>query len=71
MSASETFLTRDEVADLTGYRQRGKQVNWLRRCGWPFAIGADGHPRVLREELVRRLSAPDAPSQPAPRLRFG
>jgi len=71
MSASDTFLSRAEVADLTGYRQRGKQIDWLRRAGWPFAVGADDHPRVLRDELVRRLSAPDAPSQPAPRLRFG
>jgi hypothetical protein len=71
MAGTDTFLTRAEVAELTGYQQRGKQADWLRREGWPFALGADHHPRVLREELVRRLSAADAPSQPAPRLRFG
>ena len=68
---SSTFLSREEVADLTGYQQRRKQADWLRREGWPFAIGGDGHPRVLREELQRRLGVVDAPQQPAPRLRFG
>ena len=68
---SATFLSREEVADLTGYQQRQKQCDWLRREGWPFAIGGDGHPRVLREELQRRLGAVEGAKQPAPRLRFG
>jgi hypothetical protein len=68
---SETFLSREEIADLTGYQQRRKQTDWLRREGWPFAVGGDGHPRVLREELQRRLGASEGAKQPAPRLRFG
>jgi hypothetical protein len=68
---SDTFLSRAEVADLTGYQQRRKQTDWLRREGWPFAVGGDGHPRVLREELQRRLGASEGAKQPAPRLRFG
>ena len=68
---SSTFLTREEIADLTGYQQRQKQMDWLRREGWPFAVGGDGHPRVLREELQRRLGVVEGAKQPAPRLRFG
>ena len=46
---SSTFLTRAEVADLTGYQQRRKQADWLRREGWPFAVGGDSsHPPRCR-----------------------
>jgi len=68
---SDTSLSRAEVAELTGYQQRRSQSACLRREGWPFAIGGDGHPRVLREELQRRLGAVEGAKQPAPRLRFG
>ena len=68
---TRTFLSRDELADLTGYQQRRKQCAWLRDGGWPFVVGGDGHPRVLRDELVRRLSAADDVIGAEPRLRFG
>ena len=68
---TRTFLTRDELADLTGYQQRRKQCAWLRDGGWPFVLGGDGHPRVLRDELVRRLSAAEGTIGAEPRLRFG
>lgn len=42
------FLTEQEVADLTGYKQAGKQVAMLRRQGVPFHVNAAGHPKVAR-----------------------
>ena len=42
------FLTPDEVAELTGYQQQSRQVRWLRDRRYPFDLGADGKPRVLR-----------------------
>jgi hypothetical protein len=68
---TRTFLTRDELEALTSYKQRRKQIAWLRDGGWPFVIGGDGHPRVLRDELVRRLSAVEGTIGAEPRLRFG
>ena len=41
------FLDRKQIFDLTGYKQRGKQIQWLRENGFKFAVGADGYPRVL------------------------
>jgi hypothetical protein len=45
------FLTDDEVTELTGYRQAGKQVAMLRRQGVPFHVNAAGHPKVARAIL--------------------
>ena len=45
------FLTDEEVADLTGYKQASKQVAMLRRQGVPFHVNAAGHPKVARAIL--------------------
>jgi len=67
---TRTFLTRDELEALTSYKQRRKQIAWLCDGGWPFVVGGDGHPRVLRDELVRRLSAVEGTIGAEPRLRY-
>lgn len=42
------FLDDEELAELTGYRQAGKQVAMLRKQGIPFHVNAAGHPKVAR-----------------------
>ena len=62
------FLTPDELAELTGYQQQSRQIRWLRDRRYPFDLGADGKPRVLRSYVERRLG--DAPTKREPTLRL-
>lgn len=45
------FLTKEEIATLTGYRQRQKQIMALSLMGMRFFVPPDGWPRVLEEDL--------------------
>ena len=49
------FLTDDQLALLTGYKRRHKQIAWLRERGIPLIVSASGHPVVAVRELERRL----------------
>lgn len=60
------FLTPDEVADLTGYRQPAKQVEHLRRQRIPFHLNRAGHPKVARAILEGRAAAPAKPATWSP-----
>lgn len=40
------FLTREQLLELTGYRQPGRQVAWLRKNGIEHYVRADGRPAV-------------------------
>lgn len=65
------LLNAAEVADLTGYQKPNAQFRWLEREGFPFLIGGDGRPKVLRELVVRRLGGTAHEKQrPAPQLRL-
>lgn len=54
------FLTPDEIADLTGYRQASKQITMLNKQGVPFHVNAAGHPKVARAVIEGRYK----PSRP-------
>lgn len=45
------FLTDEELYQLTGYKQAGKQCVVLRKQGVAFFTNAAGHPRVVRAVL--------------------
>lgn len=63
------FLTQSELAELTERKRKGEQIAWLKKNGYHFAIGANGHARVLREHVQARLcgiSTHDAPGMPEP-----
>lgn len=63
------FLTQSELAELTERKRKGEQIAWLKANGYHYAIGANGHAKVLREHLQARLcgiSAPTAPASPEP-----
>lgn len=53
--AMETFLSRDEVAELTGRKQRRKQVEQLIFMRLPFTLDAFGWPKILRKTLEADL----------------
>lgn len=65
----ETFLTPDEVADLTGIKTgkniRGRtvrreelQAEWLRSQGIPFTVNARGRPMIFRANMIGARHAP-------------
>ena len=48
IGAPALFLTPDDLALLTGFRRKGRQVAQLRRMGIAFYVNACGHPVVAR-----------------------
>ncbi|WP_236676395.1 DUF4224 domain-containing protein [Pseudomonas sp. B7] len=49
------FLTKEEVADLTGHARPVIQSRWLRTNCIPFIIGGDGQPKVPRQSLLDKI----------------
>lgn len=49
------FLTQTELAELTERKRKGEQIAWLKANGYHYAIGANGHARVLRDHVHARL----------------
>jgi len=63
------FLTTDELEDLTGYKRRSSQREWLRARAYPFELDAWGRPKVLRSHVEQRLGGTiDRPREPRLRL---
>jgi hypothetical protein len=61
---TSTFLTKEEVATLTGVKFKSRQIIQLRTMGLPFWINALGHPIIPRSAIDGRPSA--APPTPKP-----
>jgi len=59
------FLTQTELAELTERKRKGEQIAWLKANGYHYAIGANGHARVLREHLHARLCGIGMAAAPA------
>jgi hypothetical protein len=51
---SDKFLTKDEVAALTGHRIKSRQIEELRRMGLPFWVNARHAPIVARVAIEER-----------------
>jgi len=49
------FLTQNELAELTERKRKGEQIAWLKANKYLYAIGANGHARVLSEHVQSRL----------------
>lgn len=45
------FLTKNELRDLTSYKFREKQIQWLRDRGYKHEISANGQPKVLKSYI--------------------
>lgn len=63
------FLTKDELADLTGRRKGKLQVEWLRKHGWRFDTNACGAPKVARAYFEQRMVGEAATPAPGPVAR--
>jgi hypothetical protein len=61
---TSTFLTKEEVATLTGRSRKAMQIAQLRTMSLPFWINALGHPIIPRSAIDGRPSA--APPTPKP-----
>jgi hypothetical protein len=48
------FLSPDELALLTGFRRKGRQVEQLRRMGVAFYVNGCGRPVVARTVIEGR-----------------
>ncbi len=59
------FLTHIELAELTERKRKGEQIAWLQTNGYLYAIGANGHPRVLSEHVQARLCGGSVTAAPA------
>jgi hypothetical protein len=67
---TDTFLTPDELADLSGLERPSAIKRWLADNRMPFLEGADGWPRVLRAAMLARLGGTKIQDKPEPRLRL-
>lgn len=50
-----TFLSNDELKDLTDLKIAKAQIRWLSNHSFPFKIGASSKPKVLRSFVINRL----------------
>ncbi|WP_205994309.1 MULTISPECIES: DUF4224 domain-containing protein [unclassified Pseudoalteromonas] len=55
-----TFLSKTEVAELTGRKQRQKQIEQLISMHITFTLDAFGWPKVLRKTIETELGASDS-----------
>lgn len=52
------FLTCEDVAELTGRKNKSKQIEALRRMGLPFHVNAVGKPVVSVSAIEGRKETP-------------
>ena len=50
------FLDQDEVALLTGFQRKGRQIEQLRRMGVAFFVNGSGRPVVTRAAIEGRAA---------------
>nr|WP_171049602.1 DUF4224 domain-containing protein [Pseudomonas nicosulfuronedens] len=63
-------LTAIELVELSGYRKPSAQARWLERNGFPFVMGGDGQPKVLRQAVEGRLGGKLGEKKREPQLRL-
>lgn len=52
------ILAPEELAEITGYKQRASQIAWLKRWGWKYVTTATGEPKVGRVHARQMLGDP-------------
>lgn len=50
-----TFLTEEELAQLTDASHAKKQIKWLADRAWPFEVSTTGKAKVLRATMERKM----------------
>ncbi|VVE30894.1 hypothetical protein PEP31012_03669 [Pandoraea eparura] len=51
-----TFMTPEELAELTGYVRCADQRKWLKKQGWAFEVSRGGRPIVARSYFDARMN---------------
>ena len=64
------LLSQDELVELTGYKYPSKQIAWLRVNRFPFTVGGDRRPKVLRTAVVCMLGGVVEKTVEEPTLRL-
>ncbi len=65
------FLTAGEIQELTDRKRFKDQIRWFEERAYRFEISTIGRPKVMREEIERRLlSVPRKKSDRGPRLEL-
>ena len=59
---SSMFLTPEEMAQLTGYKRHGKQIEALRQMGIVCRVNPAGRPIVARAGIEGAQAAAPAPA---------
>ena len=57
---TSTFLTEEELRELTGRALRKRQREWLQTEGWTFTVNANGRPIVSRAHMEAMLGGSNA-----------
>lgn len=58
-----TFLSEEELVELTECSQAAAQMRWLSGRGWPFEVSAKGRPRVLRLVMEKKMGLAAKPER--------
>ena len=66
MAELSMFLSREELAEFTGFKYRPEQLRWLSNRGYKYELDRTGRPKVLRAAIVAALGGP-AEAQPQER----
>ena len=61
-------LSQAELRRLTGRTDPAKQIEWLKKEGWPYVLDFDGKPVVGRSAADKRLDNPGMPAAGKPNL---
>lgn len=48
------FLSRNQLTEMTGYRNHSAQIRWLVDNGYSFDVRSDGRPNVLLDQVRER-----------------
>lgn len=60
MMRTSTFLSPDELADLTDTPVKALQCSWLDQKGWIYTLSRMGNPKVLRSYAEQKLGMASA-----------
>jgi len=63
---SGTFVSNEELRELTGYKYPKHQLGWLKGRNWKYETDCAGKPRVLRAYFESRLGGTSRPRSSAP-----
>ena len=63
------FLNREQLVEMTGYRNHAAQATWLADNDYSFDLRRDGRPNVLLDQ-VRERQCKNTDSTPGPDLSW-